>query len=57
MLALHVMAWHVLMQKSREYLQELRQNRINPFWHKDPPPNTCPMPQDNMPWRPEHLDY
>lgn len=47
----------MLLQKSREYLQELRQNRINPFWHKDPPPNTCPMPQGDMPWRPEYLDY
>ena len=44
-------------QRGREYLQELRRNRINPFWHKDPPVNTCPMPSDNMPWRPEVPDY
>ncbi len=49
--------WWAAVQKGREYLQELRQNRINPFWHKDPPPNTCPMPHDYMPWQPEHLDY
>lgn len=44
-------------QRGREYLQELRRNRINPFWHKDPPVNTCPMPSDNMPWRPEVPHY
>ena len=44
-------------QRGREYLQELRQNRLNPFWHKDPPANTCPMPSDNMPWCPEVPDY
>ncbi|CAK0785673.1 hypothetical protein CVIRNUC_008884 [Coccomyxa viridis] len=44
-------------ERGREYLQELRRNRINPFWHKDPPVNTCPMPSDNMPWRPEVPHY
>ncbi|EIE21344.1 hypothetical protein COCSUDRAFT_66840 [Coccomyxa subellipsoidea C-169] len=39
-------------QLAREYLKELRENRANPLWHKDPPPNTCPMPPDNLPWRP-----
>lgn len=46
-----------VLQKGRDYLQELRQNRLNPFWHKDPPLNTCPMPLDSMPWRPEHHEY
>ncbi|KAK9908181.1 hypothetical protein WJX75_003830 [Coccomyxa subellipsoidea] len=39
-------------QIAREYLKELRENRANPLWHKDPPPNSCPMPPDNLPWRP-----
>ncbi|CAL8463204.1 g2738 [Coccomyxa elongata] len=39
-------------QTGREYLKELRANRFNPFWHKDPPSNSCPMPPDNLPWRP-----
>lgn len=39
-------------QVGREYLKELRENRFNPFWHKDPPANSCPMPPDNLPWRP-----
>lgn len=44
-------------QKVREYLKDLRKNRFNPFFHEDPPANICPMPQDNMPWRPDYPDY
>ena len=38
--------------RAREYIRELRENRANPLWHKDPPPDTCPMPANNLPWRP-----
>lgn len=40
-----------MLQLAREYLKELRENRANPLWHKDPPPNSCPMPPDHLPWR------
>jgi hypothetical protein len=44
-------------QRAREYLKELRDNRVNPMWHKDPPPDTCPMPPENLPWRPFADDW
>ena len=38
--------------RARSYIQELRDNRANPLWHKDPPMDTCPLPANDVPWRP-----
>ena len=36
----------------QQYIREARANRFNPFWHQDPPHNSCVMPHDNLPWTP-----
>ncbi len=38
--------------RARDFIRELRANRANPLWHKDPPMDTCPMPANDAPWRP-----
>ena len=43
--------------RARAYIQELRDNRANFFWHKDPPADACAMPPEGLPWRPAFEEW
>jgi hypothetical protein len=43
--------------RAREYIGELRANRINFLWHKDPPPDACALPPEGLPWRPTFEEW
>ena len=43
--------------RAREFIKEQRDNRVNLFWHKDPPPDTCAMPPEGLPWRPAFEEW
>ena len=53
----HVMQCEAANARAREFIKEQRDNRVNFFWHKDPPPDTCAMPPEGLPWRPAFEEW
>ena len=43
--------------RAREFIKMQRDNRVNLFWHKDPPPDMCAMPPEGLPWRPAFEEW
>lgn len=56
-LTCHAMQCEAANARAREFIKEQRDNRVNFFWHKDPPPDPCAMPPEGLPWRPAFEEW